>query len=145
MAGLGRDERSARLPLSGVLRSVRSQRLLTREDAAALDAALTMPHHRAVGSDGATVLERALREHNLSAAAKVYGALTLEALGLLLGLGGGGGGKEGATTKKQKSAAEEAVRSCCFFFGFCFFTVEEKKRKKLDSFPLIFPFKFKSS
>ena len=39
----------------------------------ALDAALTMPHHRAVGGDGATVLERALREHNLSAAARVSG------------------------------------------------------------------------
>ena len=102
LAGLGSDERSARLPLSGVLSSVSSQRLLTRADAAALDAALTMPHHRAVGGDGATVLERALREHNLSAAARVYGALTLEALGELLGLGRG---------EKGKSAADEAVSS----------------------------------
>lgn len=107
LAGLGRDERSARLPLSGVLASVRSQRLLTREDAAALDSALTMPHHRAVGGDGATVLERALREHNLSAAAGVYGALTLEALGELLGLGRGAGA--GGRGGRQKSAAEEAV------------------------------------
>ena len=107
LAGLGRDERAARLPLSGVLDSVRSQRLLTRDDARALDAALTMPHHRAVGGDGATVLERALREHNLSAAARVYDALTLEALGELLGLGGGKSPE--ARVRGQKSAAEEAV------------------------------------
>lgn len=122
LAGLGRDERAARLPLSGVLSSVRSQRLLTREDAAALDKALTMPHHRAVGGDGATVLERALREHNLSAAARVYSALTLEALGELLGLGRGSGGEgEGAA---KKSAAEEAVS----FFFFSFFSVEVEVR-----------------
>ena len=97
LAGLGRDERSARLPLSGVLASVRSQRLLTREDAAALDSALTMPHHRAVGGDGATVclLLESKDAAALSAAVEAaIGALPAEALVAAErdpeGLGGGG-------------------------------------------------------
>lgn len=115
-SGAGRTGGRARerLPASllGVLRSVRSERLLTRDDARALDAALTMPHHRAVGGDGATVLERALREHNLAAAARVYSALTLQSLGELLGLGGGGagggGGGDGAATKEKSTSSSSS-------------------------------------
>ena len=60
-------------------------------------AALLRPHQKAVIGDGWTILDRAVIEHNILSASKLYNNITLEELGALLGIplqkvGRGGGG-----------------------------------------------------
>lgn len=43
-----------------------------------------LPHHEAVLSDGTTWLQRAITEHNLLAASRLYATVSLERLGRLL-------------------------------------------------------------
>ena len=45
------------------------------------------PHQLAVGDDGLTVLSRAVSEHNLLSASKLYNNISLMELGTLLGVG----------------------------------------------------------
>ena len=85
LAALARDPRAAGLPLAAVLTRVAADRLLTKADVDAVDAALA-PHQRAVGAGGETLLARAARAHNVAAAARVYASLSLADLGALLGV-----------------------------------------------------------
>ena len=46
-----------------------------------------MPHQKAVAGDGLTILERAVIEHNMVAASKIYDNIAFEQLGVLLEIG----------------------------------------------------------
>ncbi len=54
-------------------------------DASAFETTLAV-HQRAVGADGTTVFARAMIEHNLFAAARVYKAISFPSLATLLGI-----------------------------------------------------------
>lgn len=47
-------------------------------------AALLQPHQKAVTSDGSSILDRAVIEHNLLSASKLYNNISFEELGSLL-------------------------------------------------------------
>ena len=49
-------------------------------------AALLRPHQKAVIGDGWTILDRAIIEHNILSASKLYNNIALEELGSLLGI-----------------------------------------------------------
>ncbi len=83
LATLFKDERCASLPSYTMLSQVYLGRIL-RPDAVAAFAALLRPHQLALGGDGLTVLDRAVIEHNLAAAAKLYTDVELGELGTLL-------------------------------------------------------------
>ncbi|KAK4153554.1 hypothetical protein C8A00DRAFT_15246 [Chaetomidium leptoderma] len=88
--GLGqlyKDERSAGLEEHGILEKMFFDRLLTTAevDKFAQDLA---PHQLAKTSDGSTVLAKAVVEHNLLSASRLYSNIGFAELGLLLGLDG---------------------------------------------------------
>lgn len=84
---LYKDERSAGLAEHGILEKMFFDRLLSAAevDAFAQDLA---PHQLAKTSDGSTVLAKAVVEHNLLSASRLYSNIGFDELGLLLGLDG---------------------------------------------------------
>lgn len=84
LATLYKDERTARLPVFPFLEKVFMERVLRRDEVAAFAETLA-PHQTALLPDGATVLERAVMEHNLEAASKLYRNVYVEELAQLLG------------------------------------------------------------
>ncbi|KAK9863293.1 hypothetical protein WJX84_010863 [Apatococcus fuscideae] len=84
LANLYKDERCARLPLFPFLQKVYLERILRKEEVDAFAEGLHV-HQRAMTADGSTVLERAMIEHNLAAASKLYMNIYSEELGQLLG------------------------------------------------------------
>lgn len=85
LAILYNDERSRDLPVYPMLDSIHTGCLLTPEQVEAFRPTLR-PHQVALDADGATVLDRAVTEHNLLAASQSYTNITFEALGALLGV-----------------------------------------------------------
>ncbi|KAK4034062.1 hypothetical protein C8A01DRAFT_39491 [Parachaetomium inaequale] len=88
--GLGqlyKDERAAGLEEHGILEKMFFDRLLSTAevDKFAQDLA---PHQLAKTSDGSTVLAKAVVEHNLLSASRLYSNIGFDELGLLLGLSG---------------------------------------------------------
>ena len=49
---------------------------------------LLQPHQKATTSDGSTILDHAVIEHNLLAASKLYNNITFDGLGALLEIPG---------------------------------------------------------
>ncbi|KAH7329084.1 PCI domain-containing protein [Stachybotrys elegans] len=88
LSRLYKDERSAQLDEFGILEKIFLDRLL-RPDEVAKFAEGLQPHQLATTSDGSTVLAKAVVEHNLLAASRVYNNISFEALGGLLGLDAG--------------------------------------------------------
>ena len=86
LAMLLKDERCASVPAFGMLQKVYLERILRAEEVSAFGAALK-PHQLAVGDDGLTVLSRAVSEHNLLSASKLYNNISVTELGALLGVG----------------------------------------------------------
>ena len=86
LATLVKDERCASVPAFGMLQKVYLERILRAEEVSAFGAALK-PHQLAVGDDGLTVLSRAVSEHNLLSASKLYNNISVAELGELLGVG----------------------------------------------------------
>ncbi|KAK7744845.1 hypothetical protein SLS53_003078 [Cytospora paraplurivora] len=84
---LYKDERAAGLDEFGILEKMFLDRLI---DPAEVDkfAQGLQPHQLATTADGSTVLARAMVEHNLLAASRLYTNIDLDALGVLLGLDG---------------------------------------------------------
>ncbi|KAH6854651.1 hypothetical protein B0I37DRAFT_36277 [Chaetomium sp. MPI-CAGE-AT-0009] len=84
---LYKDDRSAGLEEHGILEKMFFDRLLTTAevDKFAQDLA---PHQLAKTSDGSTVLAKAVVEHNLLSASRLYSNIGFDELGLLLGLDG---------------------------------------------------------
>lgn len=85
LATLYKDERSAQLDVFPFLEKVYLERILRREEVETFSAQLK-PHQRALLPDNSTVLERAMMQHNLLAASKLYNNILVEELGSLLGV-----------------------------------------------------------
>ncbi len=79
------DERAAALPNYKILENMLLSRLISPADAAAFAETLD-EHQTAKMSDGLTVFQKAMFEHNLLAVSKVYANIQLSRLGELLGV-----------------------------------------------------------
>ncbi|KAH8893846.1 COP9 signalosome complex subunit 4 [Thozetella sp. PMI_491] len=82
---LYKDERSADLPEYGMLEKMFLDRLLAPAEADKFAQGLA-PHQKATTADGSTVLAKAVVEHNLLGASRLYRNIPFDALALLLGL-----------------------------------------------------------
>lgn len=85
LSALYKDERSPRLPVFGFLEKVFLERILRREEVDAFAKTL-QPHQMALLPDGSTVLDRAVVQHNLLSASKLYNNIHIDSLGALLGV-----------------------------------------------------------
>lgn len=84
---LYKDERAANLEEFGILEKMFLDRLIDPSEVQKFAEGL-QPHQLAKTADGSTVLSRAMVEHNLLAASRLYVNIDFDALGLLLGLDG---------------------------------------------------------
>lgn len=84
---LYKDERAAGLDEFGILEKMFLDRLLSPEEVSKFAESLA-PHQLAKTQDGTTVLQRAVVEHNLRAASRLYNNIRFEALGDILDLDG---------------------------------------------------------
>ncbi|KAI9812109.1 MAG: hypothetical protein M1832_000620 [Thelocarpon impressellum] len=83
LARLYKDERAPRLPQFAMLEKMFLDRLLSTEEVDRFAAELA-PHHLARTADGSTVLAKAVVEHNLLGASRLYEDISLDELGVLL-------------------------------------------------------------
>ena len=84
---LYKDERSSTLEEYGILEKMFLDRLLTPAEVEKFAEGLAV-HQLAKTADGSTVLAKAVVEHNLRGASRLYSNIDFDALGLLLGLDG---------------------------------------------------------
>ncbi|KAL4925491.1 PCI domain-containing protein [Aspergillus undulatus] len=89
LATLYKDDRATSVEEFGILEKMFLDRLLNPDEVAAFSQRLA-PHQLAQTADGTTVLEKAVVEHNLVAASKLYENIKTDALGAILGLQGRG-------------------------------------------------------
>ncbi|CEL08399.1 Putative Function: COP8 of A. thaliana is involved in photomorphogenesis [Aspergillus calidoustus] len=82
---LYKDDRANSIEEYGILEKMFLDRLITPEEVAAFSQRLA-PHQLAQTADGTTVLDKAVVEHNLVAASKLYENIKTDALGSILGL-----------------------------------------------------------
>jgi len=82
---LYKDERSTETQEYGILEKMFLDRLLSSEEVDAFAGSLA-PHQLALTADGSTVLSKAVLEHNLLAASKLYDNISTAALAEILGL-----------------------------------------------------------
>ncbi|QIW97056.1 hypothetical protein AMS68_002574 [Peltaster fructicola] len=82
---LYKDERALETPEYSILEKIYLDRLLTRAEVEAFAAGLK-EHQLAKTSDGSTVLDKAVLEHNLLAVSRLYRNITFDNLGTLLGV-----------------------------------------------------------
>ncbi|KAF5830942.1 hypothetical protein DUNSADRAFT_13825 [Dunaliella salina] len=82
---LYKDERSQKLDVYPFLEKVFLERILGRAEVEAFSRGLR-PHQVAQLPDGSTVLDRAVMQHNLLSASKLYNNITFVELGALLGV-----------------------------------------------------------
>jgi COP9 signalosome complex subunit 4 len=87
LAKLYKDDRATSLDDYGILEKMFLDRLLSPAEIKAFAAKLK-PHHLAKTSDGSTVLDKAVLEHNLLGASKLYNNIGFDQLGELLGVDG---------------------------------------------------------
>jgi len=83
LATLWKDERSSKSDLYPILEKMYLERILRKNEVEKFAKTLK-PHQMALTSDGSTVLERAVIEHNLLSASKLYNNITFAELGSLL-------------------------------------------------------------
>ncbi|XP_022087433.1 COP9 signalosome complex subunit 4-like [Acanthaster planci] len=83
LATLFKDERCQQLPSYGILEKMYLDRII-RGNQLQEFAALLQPHQKATTADGSSILDRAVIEHNLLSASKLYNNITFEELGSLL-------------------------------------------------------------
>ena len=84
---LYKDERASTLEEYGILEKMFLDRLLSPDEVDKFAKGLAV-HQLARTSDGSTVLAKAVVEHNLRGASRLYSDISFDALGLLLGLDG---------------------------------------------------------
>ncbi len=94
---LYKDDRCTETEEYGILEKMFLDRLLSPAEVDAFAASL-QPHQLAQTADGSTVLTKAVNEHNLLAASRLYENISTAALGAILGL----------TDSKDGTAAEKA-------------------------------------
>lgn len=85
LATLFKDERCQSLPEFSILEKMYLDRIIRPNEIAQLDAML-QPHQKAKTVDGSTILNRAIIEHNLLSASKLYKNMKIVELGRLLGI-----------------------------------------------------------
>lgn len=85
LATLYKDERSSKLPIYPMLEKMYLDKLL-RRDLVESFAKNLRPHQLALVGDNMTVLDRAVIEHNLLSASKLYNNITFHELGSLLAI-----------------------------------------------------------
>uniref|UniRef100_A0A0B7B012 COP9 signalosome complex subunit 4 n=1 Tax=Arion vulgaris TaxID=1028688 RepID=A0A0B7B012_9EUPU len=83
LATLFKDERCQHLPAFHILEKMYLDRIIRSSELVDF-AALLLPHQKAITSDGSTILNRAVTEHNLLSASKLYNNISFEELGSLL-------------------------------------------------------------
>lgn len=85
LATLFKDERCQQLPAYSILEKMYLDRIIRRTELQGFEA-LLQPHQKACTIDGlgSTILDRAVIEHNLLSASKLYNNITFEELGALL-------------------------------------------------------------
>lgn len=83
LATLYKDERCTQLPAYNILEKMYLDRLIKRSELKEFES-LLQPHQKATTSDGSTILDHAVVEHNLLAASKLYNNITFQGLGALL-------------------------------------------------------------
>lgn len=87
LAKLYKDDRADSVEEHGILEKIFLDRLLSPEEVTEFREKLA-PHQLAKTSDGSTVLDKAVLEHNLLAASKLYSNIGIDQLGHLLGVQG---------------------------------------------------------
>ncbi|KAK9694751.1 hypothetical protein K7432_013296 [Basidiobolus ranarum] len=85
LATLYKDERTQRLAHFSILEKMYLDRVLRASEVSEF-ALLLKPHQLARLPDGSTVLDRAVMEHNLLSASKIYNNIGIEELGSLLSI-----------------------------------------------------------
>lgn len=85
LARLYKDDRATSVEVYSILEKMHLDRLLTPEEVAAFSQKL-QPHQLAKTADGSTVLDKAVIEHNLVAASRLYENIKTDALGAILAL-----------------------------------------------------------
>jgi COP9 signalosome complex subunit 4 len=85
LAKLYKDERASQIDEFGILEKIFLDRLLTSSEVSAFAAKL-QDHQKAQTADGSTVLEKAILEHNLLGASRLYSNIGFDQLGELLGV-----------------------------------------------------------
>ncbi|XP_057375588.1 COP9 signalosome complex subunit 4-like isoform X2 [Daphnia carinata] len=83
LATLFKDERCQQLQAYCILEKMYLDRIIRRKELVQLDS-LLQPHQKAKTADGSSILDRAVTEHNLLAASKLYNNITFMELGALL-------------------------------------------------------------
>lgn len=83
LQSLYKDERVAKLDIYGILTKMYLGRILRRAEVEEFAKKLR-PHHLAITSDGSTVLDKAVIQHNLLAASTIYNNISFTELGSLL-------------------------------------------------------------
>uniref|UniRef100_A0A224YVQ7 COP9 signalosome complex subunit 4 n=1 Tax=Rhipicephalus zambeziensis TaxID=60191 RepID=A0A224YVQ7_9ACAR len=83
LATLFKDERCQQLPAYNILEKMYLDRIIRRSELEDFSA-LLQSHQKATIADGSTILDRAVVEHNLLSASKLYNNITFEELGALL-------------------------------------------------------------
>ncbi|KAL1976531.1 hypothetical protein VTN31DRAFT_2813 [Thermomyces dupontii] len=85
LARLYKDDRATSVDEFAILEKMYLDRLITPEEVAAFSKKL-QPHQVAQTADGSTVLDKAVLEHNLVAASRLYENIKTDALASILGL-----------------------------------------------------------
>lgn len=83
LATLFKDERCQQLPAYSILEKMYLDRIIRKSELQEF-ALMLQPHQKAETTDGSTILDRAVIEHNLLSASKLYNNITFEELGALL-------------------------------------------------------------
>jgi COP9 signalosome complex subunit 4 len=83
LATLFKDERCQNLPAYNILEKMYLDRIIKRTELKDFEA-LLMDHQKAKTPDGSSILDRAVFEHNLLSASKLYNNITFVELGALL-------------------------------------------------------------
>ncbi|KAL3273178.1 hypothetical protein HHI36_014632 [Cryptolaemus montrouzieri] len=83
LAILFKDERCQQLPAFGILEKMYLERIIRKTQLRDFEA-LLQPHQKAKTVDGSSILDRAIIEHNLLSASKLYNNISFVELGALL-------------------------------------------------------------
>ena len=83
LATLFKDERCQLLPSYGILEKMYLDRIIKSDEMHEFEQQL-MPHQKAITADGSNILSRAVTEHNLLSASKLYNNIKFSELGALL-------------------------------------------------------------
>lgn len=109
LSRLYKDDRAPSVHEFSILEKMFLDRLLNADEVAAFAKKLAS-HQLAVTADGTTVLDKAVIEHNLVAASKLYENITVDALGSILGLQSSGDMSAGETAQDYAARMIEQGR-----------------------------------